>query len=223
MYVGGQRAVFPAADPGQQPFTYSYFDQPDLIHPFDPSDGSPAVIPQQEFIYLHLFEQEVSAVEDPDLKDVALGGPDSTQRLRLMRRVERLSSEAGDCASALDQARGAWLKRGLLFDSPTMRLLPLAALQVSFNPSNTSSDPCDPVATGGYLGAENQLVRVQISDAGLADGQARLLWGYDNASFIYRVTINPDDKTLQLNQSPVDAFHSPKAGQVVEVLRTAAV
>jgi hypothetical protein len=223
MYVGGQRAVFPGADPGQQAFTYSYFDQPDWIHPFDPSDGSPAVIPQQEFIYLRLFEQEVSAVEDPDLKDVALGGPDSTQRLRLIRRVERLSCKAGDCASALGQAQGAWLKSGLLFDPPTMRLLPLAALQVSFNPSNTSSDPCDPVAAGGYLGADNQLIRVQISDAGLADGLARLLWGYDNASFIYRVTINPDGKTLQLNHSPVDAFRSPKVGQVVEVLRTAAV
>src|SRR5262249_49794825 len=85
MYVGGQRAVFPGAGPGQQPFTYSYFAQPDWIQPDDPSGGSPVVSPQVEFIYLHLFEQEVSAVEDFDLKDVALGGPDTTQRLRLMR------------------------------------------------------------------------------------------------------------------------------------------
>ena len=41
----------------------------------------------------------------------------------------------------------------------------------------------------------------------------KLLWGYDNASF-YRITINPDGKTLQLNQSPVDAFHAPQAGQL---------
>src|SRR6266702_3668634 len=73
MYVGGQRAVFPAADPGQQPFTYSYFDQPDWIQPDDPFGGSPVVSPQVEFIYLHLCEREVSAVEDSDLKDVALG------------------------------------------------------------------------------------------------------------------------------------------------------
>jgi hypothetical protein len=225
MYVGGQRAVFPAADPGQQPFTYSYFDQPDWIQPDDPSGGSPVGTPQIEFIYLHLFEQEVSAVEDSDLKDVALGGPDTTQRLRLMRRVRRLPIDAGDCASALAQAEGVWLERGLQFAPPTMELLPQAALQVGFTQSATASDPCDPVATGGYLGAENQLIRVQISDSGGGTaGSGKLLWGYDNASFLYRVTINPDDsKTLQLNQSPVDAFHSPKAGQVVEVLRTAAV
>jgi N-acetylneuraminic acid mutarotase len=224
MYVGGQRAVFPAADPGQQLFTYSYFDQPDWILPDDPSGGSPPASPQVEFIYLHLFEQEVSAVEDSDLKDVALGGPDTTQRLRLMRRVRRLPIVAGDCTSALDQAQGVWLKGGLQFAPPTMQLLPQAALQVSFTQSATASDPCDPVATGGYLGADNQLIRVQISDAedGTA-GSGKLLWGYDNASFLYRITINPDGKTLQLNQSPVDAFHAPQAGQVVEVLRTAAV
>jgi Family of unknown function (DUF6519) len=224
MYVGGQRAVFPAADPGQQPFTYSYFDQPDWIQPDDPSGGSPPVSPQIEFIYLHLFEQEVGAVEDSDLKDVALGGPDTTQRLRLMRRVERLQVVAGDCASALTQAQGVWLGRGLQFDTPTMRLLPQAALQVGFTQSATAADPCDPVATGGYLGADNQLIRVQISDAGDGTaGSGKLLWGYDNASFLYRVTVNSDSKTLQLNQSPVDAFHAPQAEQVVEVLRTAAV
>jgi hypothetical protein len=222
MYVGGQRAVFPGAHPGQRPFTYSYFDQPDWIHPSDP--GSPTAVPQQEFIYLHLFEQEVSAVEDSDLKDVALGGPDTTQRLRLMRRVERLQIKAGDCASALAQARTFWHKQGFGFDPHTMQLLPQAALKVGFTQAASASDPCDPVATGGYLGADNQLIRVQISDAGdESAGSGKLLWGYDNASFLYRVTVNPDRKTLQLSQSPVDAFHGPKSGQVVEVLRTAAV
>src|SRR5207245_2058302 len=142
---------------GQQPFTYSYFDQPDWIQPDDPSGGSPVASPQVEFIYLHLFEQEVSAVEDSDLKDVALGGPDTTQRLRLIRRVERLPVAAGDCASALAQAQGVWLERGLQFDPPTMQLLPQAALQVGFTQSATPADPCDPVATGGYRGGVRPL------------------------------------------------------------------
>jgi hypothetical protein len=227
MYVGGLRAVFPAADSGQPPFTYSYFYQPDFIDPIDPTapvGGSLPVTPIHEFVYLYLSEQEVSAVEDPDLKDVALGAPDTTQRIRLMRRVERISVNATTCGPALTEAKNAWRNRGFLFDPDTMRLVPQATLQVSFTQSQTISDPCDPVAQGGYLGAENQLIRVQISEGGNdADSQAKLLWGYDNASFIYRVSINVDGKTLQLNQSPVDAFHTPQLGQVVEVLRTAAV
>ncbi len=49
------------------------------------------------------------------------------------------------------------------------------------------------------------------------------MWSYDNASFLYRVSAQPDGKTLLLAQTPVDAFHSPKAGQIVEILRTTAL
>jgi hypothetical protein len=55
------------------------------------------------------------------------------------------------------------------------------------------------------------------------DGTFDLLWGYDNASFLYGVTA--DDSTnpvLTLDRSPVDDFHRPRAGQAVQVLRSAA-
>ena len=46
-----------------------------------------------------------------------------------------------------------------------MALLPQASLQVSFPPpSSGPPSPCDPVAPGGYLGPENQLIRVQIGN-----------------------------------------------------------
>jgi hypothetical protein len=222
MYVGGQRFVLPVPDTGQPP--WSYFHQPDWINPDDPAafGSTPFSGPAHEFVYLYAFEQEVGAIEDSDLLDVALGGPDTTQRVRLMGRVLRMPVAATDCAGALAEAENDWLQKGFLFDPVTMRLRPLAALQVSFTSLPSTSNPCDPVAQGGYLGAENQLIRAQVSDPVLK-GQARLLWGYDNASFLYRVTVKPDGQTLLLNQAPVDAFHCPKPGQVVEVLRTAAI
>ena len=49
-----------------------------------------------------------------------------------------------------------------------------------------------------------------------------IVWGYDNASFLYRAAASPQTPTtLVLAQSPVDAFHVPQQGQVVEVLRSA--
>src|SRR6201999_2428979 len=79
-----------------------------------------------------------------------------------------------------------------------------------------------PKAQGGYLGADNQLIRVQISDGGIRGGAPMLLWGTDNASFLYRATVSSQTSaTLILGQSPVDAFHIPQQGQVIEVLRTA--
>jgi hypothetical protein len=216
MYVGGQRAVFPPADYGKPPITYSYFDQPDWINPDEPSRDAAL-----EFVYLDLLEQEVSAVEDPDLKDVALGGPDTSQRLRLLKRVKRLKVDSGDCNAAFAQAQALWVNNNLAFDPKTMQLLPQASLQVSFSTSASQPDPCEPVAQGGYLQPENQLIRVQITEGG-AGGVPKLLWGYDNASFLYRADIS-DSQTLLLRQSPVDAFHLPRTGQVVEVLRSALI
>ena len=226
MYVGGQRAVFPGRQAGQA-VTYSYYDQPDWIDPPDPVlFKSPPGF--REFVYLDLAEHEVSGVEDPDVIEVALGGPDTTGRIKLMHRIRREAATQADCAEARQEAASRWLKRdGLQLDPETMRLEPVARLQVGFTQDVTTQDPCDPVATGGYLGADNQLIRVQISHSGRlgAGGEAaRLLWGYDNASFLYRVTsASPDGTLLTLASDPPDAFHIPQSGQLVEILLTEAI
>ena len=229
MYVGGQRAVLPERQAGKA-ISYSYFDQPDFIRPDDPLpvEDSPLRQSAIELVYLHLFEQEVSAVEDPDLLDAALGGVDTTQRLRLMRRVQRLPMQNEDCVSAWAEATALWLKqKGLYLDPETLRLVPQVQLQVGFTQEQAVADPCDPVAKGGYLGADNQLIRVQISDAGVpgdATQPAKLLWGYDNASFLYRVAkVVSNGKMLQLTRDPPDQFHIPQTGQVVEILTSAAI
>jgi len=222
MYVGGERVVFPAQQNGEAA-TYSYFDQPDWPSPPMPTFTGRV---RDEVVYLSVHEHELSAVEDPDLLDVALGGVDTTQRLRLVRRVERAPVSIADCAEAWTQLTERWLAAGWSFDPATMRLEPQSRLQVSFVQSGTPSDPCDPVATGGYLGAENQLIRVRIAGtgAGSPGGPASLLWGYDNASFLYRVVdIAANGTMLQLASDPPDAFHTPQANQAVEILRTAAI
>ena len=220
MYVGGQRACFPPEVP---PVEYSYFDQPDWISP-----KLPVTPLTQEFIYLHLLEHDVSAVEDPELKDIALGGPDTTQRLHLVKRVKRLAVTSADCAAALGQAQSQWQQMGLAFDPQTMRLVPQATMQVSYSQPATQIDLCDPVAQGGYLGADNQLIRVQITDGGVPGATPELLWGSDNASSLYRATVSTQlssqtSTAIVLGQSPVDAFHIPQMGQVVEILRCALV
>jgi hypothetical protein len=214
MYVGGQRAIFYGEQEGAV-ITYSYFDQPDWPAPPQPTPGV-----QHELIYLDLVEQEVSAVEDPDLLEVALGGPDTTQRLKLLRRVRRLSVSATDCVTAWDIAVKRWAASGWEFNPSTMQLVPAARLKVGFTQDASAGDPCDPVATGGYVGADNQMIRVRIAGPKAAP---KVVWGYDNASFLYPVTVSPDGITLTPAFDPPDAAHIPQKGQVVEILQTAAV
>src|SRR5262249_4005193 len=76
MYLGGERVVSPSGPASLAPYTY--FNQPDWVTP-----GAFNADSLRELVYLNVVEQEVSAVEDPDLFEVALGGPDTTQRLKL--------------------------------------------------------------------------------------------------------------------------------------------
>lgn len=208
IYVGGERVEI-GADPNGSPYTYDH--QPDWLNP--PAAAKPSL----ELVYLSLREQEISAVEDHDLKDVALGGPDTAQRLRLMQRVERLDVTQATCAGALSEAEKQWLASGLRYDPLSAQLVSLAALKVGFDNLSGKDNVCEPIAQGGYLGADNQLIRVQISSPN------DFLWGYDDASFLYRVSaVSLDGKTLTLAERPLDAFHEPRSGQHVEVLRATA-
>ncbi len=214
MYVGGVRA-FAAA-----PIVYSA--QSEWIdHSTDPDWVEPdaAAKRRHEEIYLSLREQEVSAVEDTALREVALGGPDTAQRTRFIQHIVRVGTDGSTCDAARESLAQRWAAEGLTPDYATMRLLSSSTLQVTFPQPKQPPDPCDPPATGGYLGADNQLIRVQISGVD-GNGNYRFVWGFDDASFLYRV--QPlDDQNLRLLSSPVDQFHRPRKNQAVEALRTA--
>ncbi len=215
MYLGGQRVFFPGQQGGAG-VTYSYFDQPDWPAPPAPSSPPPGF----ELVYLSALEQEVSAVEDPDLFEVALAGPDTTQRLKLMRRIERSAVGSASCSAAWQTQTDRWAKEGWILDPATMQLKPTARLEVGFTNPGSDTDPCDPQASGGYLGADNQLIRVRIDRTAKDTG---VLWGYDDASFIYRITQVTGGDTLTLAADPPDPNHFPTTGQYVEILATAAV
>lgn len=212
MYVGGLRAYLP------KPIAYS--NQAEWLNSVYDSDWvDPSREPtENEFVYLFLQEQEVSAVEDTALLEVALGGPDTAQRVRLVQRIKRLPTSASDCTSALTDAIQHWRTEGFTFDPATMRLLPRSILHASFQPVSSIADPCEPQSSGGYLGADNQLIRIQISNYDQKTQTYSLVWGFDNASFIYRVTVDADEQSIALQSKPIDDFHMLTNDQVVELL-----
>jgi len=218
LYLGGERLDL------DQTVTYS--TQPEwLDHPSGPPWVAPAIPsadPAYELVMLVASEVEVSAAEDPALADVALGGPDTMQRRRILQRFMRRPATTGDCIDAWGEYLDSLVGQGLAFDSTSMMLGSTTSLLVTFSPPVAAASLCEPVATGGYLGAENQLIRVMISGVD-TNGNPILVWGFDNASFLYRVStatfdVNADATTATLESSPVDSFHFPAAGQAVELL-----
>ena len=221
LYLGGERLDLDA------PVAYSA--QPDwLDHSTDPLWVPPAVPAaagtSYELVYLLAAEQEVSAVEDPALADVALGGPDTMGRQRILQRFVRQPCQSASCFGAWTALVDSLGPAGQRFDPASMMIESTAALQVSFTSPGTAG-PCQPATTGGYLGVENQMIRVMVTSVD-ASGVPTIVWGFDDASFLYPVgTASPDpgsgDTTLTLASAPVDSYHYPVLGQAVELLRDA--
>jgi hypothetical protein len=224
LYLGGERLDLWA--------DVDVDNQPDWLDPVtgnlwlapQPTQPSPPATTGNTLVYLLAIEQEVSAREDPALADVALGGPDTMQRLRVLQRFVRWRTQSTSCTQAWNEVTTAWGDIGLSLDS-SMRLKSSARLEVGFVTDAAPPSPCQPVATGGYLGAENQLIRVQIASVD-ADGVPTIVWGFDDATFLYKLSLTTPDNSgnviLTLANAPVDSYHNPVTGQAVELLRDAA-
>jgi hypothetical protein len=221
MYVDGVR-VFAPAD-------ITYDDQSDWSdHQTDPLWRDVAGPADNELVALVLKEHEVGAIEDSALREVALGGPDTCARTKIVQHVIRLDTTKTKCADAMAELKAQLAQDGIVPDPRSLdasgnwsggRLIPQGELQVNFQTSSTTHDACEPQAQGGYVQADNQMIRIKITSAG--PPTSTLIWAYDGASFVYRAEVQ-DGTTLKLATTPVDDFHRPRKGQVVEILRAAA-
>jgi hypothetical protein len=184
--------------------------------------AAPAGVSRFDLVYLECWLQPVSAIEDSELFEIALGGPDTSVRMRLMRRVRVAAGGAtGDCHEDWATVTGQWAAAGLGTLNAQDELVVDTLLQVGFAAGTSKQDLCTPPAAGGYLGAENQAIRLQFVDA------THFTWGFDNAAPLYRVTIGPNSigqlRKVTLQTAPKDQAHWPVAGQIVEVLPWSAV
>ena len=116
-------------------------------------------------VYLDVWERHITYIEDPSLREVALGGPDTATRLQTIWQVKLLPQ----------QAPGVTCKDALL---PTIGD---ARLTNDLQPAAPATDPCELSPAGGYRGLENQLYRVGVHTAG-AVGAATFKWSRENAS-----------------------------------------
>jgi hypothetical protein len=170
---------------------------------------------QFDLVWLDVWQQPVSAVEDKELFEAALGGADTSARIRTMRRSRVLSNVGDvDCAGAWEKLLTSLIPEGTL--DGDFELKPNATLKVEPDGTTTTDDLCSPPVNGGYLGAENQAIRVQIV------GNNQFTWGFDNGAPLYRVKLLADNtgalRRVHLLTAPKDQAHYPLEGQVVELL-----
>ncbi len=163
---------------------------PDLDPPPDPVAGIYQV-------YLDVWQRHVTALEDPEIREVALGGPDTATRTRTVCQVKL--ARAGDlgedvrCDAAL----------------PPETTAPSGRLRARARPEEGDGGPCAVPAAAGYTRLENQLYRVEVHDGGDLGAGATFKWSRDNGTVVTE-WLSQDGKNLtvrSLGRDRVLGFH----------------
>ncbi|MCX6243096.1 MAG: DUF6519 domain-containing protein [Bacteroidetes bacterium] len=219
LYVGGVRFDMDTIihNAGKKPVTYK--TQKDFLQVHDvkaPNPGDIGDAGRYDLVYFEGWQQSVSATEDGELFEVALGGPDTSTRIKNMTRVSIIPDIGeAECFQAWNKFKKRANDEKIGSVNKENELLRDADLKVTYTQTGTKDNLCSPSVQGGYLGAENQAIRVQLT------AHNKLTWGFDNASPLYKVQVtNKDVKFITI---PKDQYHWPLAGQVVEILPWSAI
>jgi Family of unknown function (DUF6519)/Right handed beta helix region len=186
-----------------------YSRQPDLPspEPLRPRNG------ETDLFYLDVWSRHVTAVEDPKLREIALGGPDTATRVQTVAQVKFIE-DVGDLRCDDPQQDFDALVRGKLSQGE-MSARARPGIQ------RAPDDPCEVVPGTGFRGVENRLYRVEIHDGGgFGPNPATFVWSRDNGSVLASVTRfkgGPDNQ-IEVSSLGRDKTLRFSIGDWVEVL-----
>jgi Family of unknown function (DUF6519)/Periplasmic copper-binding protein (NosD) len=183
----------------------SYDDQPYLPAPLPPALAATANT--TDLIYLDIWQREVTVLEDPSIREIALGGPDTTTRIQSVWQVRVLENVGphgcGDDIAIWDQTI-----------APSAGRLTTSAVAPP-----TSDDPCIISPSGGYRGLENRLYRVEIHSTGPIGGgaPAKLKWSRNNATIASAISAIPSPTQVTIHQIGRDQVLRFVVGNWIEI------
>ncbi|MCP3868825.1 MAG: hypothetical protein GY703_12150 [Gammaproteobacteria bacterium] len=126
--------------------------------------------------YCDIWQRHITALDDPQIRETALGGPDTANREKTVWQVklERLgdTSLSVHCLSELAE-----------WDTITAETTGRMAARAE--PGSVSTNPCSINPGAGYRRLENQLYRIEVHLGG-PRGTATFKWSRDNGSIVTR-------------------------------------
>jgi hypothetical protein len=150
-----------------------------------------------DLVYLDVWQRHVTVIEDPDIRERALGGPDTTTRVKTICQVKVLPNvEVNNCEDPIEKWNEIIKPSG-------------ARLSIGLNSYPTSIDPL----LGEYSGLENRLYRVEIHDSG-----EPLVWPRPAFVETTDITVESNKNQAKINKdSSSSSGHPWMAGQLIEV------
>lgn len=175
-------------------------------------------------VYLDVWERHINYIEDEKIREIALNGPDTTTRAKVVWQVKLVSI---DKDGSNKDYKGEYLKKFIaLLKSKDVRIYRpgtgLLKARTRDYRQYEISDPCILSPEAGYRGAENQLYRVEIHQEGLAR-EATFKWSRENGSVVFSILdidIDSASETtvVRLGDLGRDSKSSLKRGDWVEIV-----
>jgi Family of unknown function (DUF6519) len=116
--------------------------------------------------YLDVWSRHLTALDDPNIREVALGGPDTATRTQTIWQV-KLKAATDDTTC----------------DTPLNLPVSTGRLKAKTKTVETPANPCIVPESAGFRGLENQLYRIEIHRGGKA-GDATWKWSRENGSVV---------------------------------------
>ena len=158
-----------------------YYDQVDY-------PGAPELPAPPYLVYLDVWERHLTYVQEPEIREVALGGPDTATRAKIVWQVKVVGGIDG-CPEGekWDSFVNQW-------QPPNRGLLKAGTKEFEVD---DSTEPCNVPPESKYRGAENQLYRVEIHDGGSVEN-ATFKWSRENGSVVFPILkLNGSEATLE--------------------------
>jgi hypothetical protein len=220
----------------ESPLPYS--DQPD--YPLSPGAELTKFEGDTVLVYLDVWERHISYIQDDTIREVALGGPDTATRARVVWQVKVWSPpENYELTCDFDtEDWSEWEKRHQPENRGRLKA------QAKRSEESEPTEPCITPPDARYRGAENQLYRVEIHRSGEAwdgtvnrdgslggniDGAATFKWSRNNGAVVFPIrklatgSAGDGTTTVTLEYLGRDSRFSLQQGDWVEIVDDAYV
>jgi hypothetical protein len=142
----------------------------------DPNAGT------RSLVWLDVQEDSVNSIEDPSIRELALGGADTAGRARFRWQVRLLTIPESEWEQEATGEFPTWVE---FRNSRHLRPLMLARTQ-------------------GRADAENRLYRVEIGQPSAPDREAAFMWSRDNGSVVFPIRDVEGDQAVRLDRTGSD-------------------
>lgn len=161
-------------------------------------------------IYMDVWERLITYREDDAIREVALGGPDTAARAKLICQIKALQPVPDNTKDYVSFLQDKFQPHNRGF------------LRARVQPSLSSTDPCIISPTSGYRGPENQLYRVEIH-TGSADANGNALtptfkWSREDGSVTFSILGGGGTAVVTLDTLGRDDRFGLAEGDLVEVV-----